>query len=751
MRTRNLLFIACAIVVAGCGSERPNSRNSDAAPSMRTAEPRYQLANQCFIARHQGTGGYLQTSPSGSVSLVMKPADATPFFMKPTRLGHYVFFDPQERFLSQTSAAEVPASQLENILKQLGQTVEGLGDFIDLNADVHPVADGVDQVGEQVTAQSLLVSGAVREGAGRSLAMQAKPDDSSEWRISGAAGALDVVNVVTEQGLLAESGASQFRFIPATGCTEFPEISVNAQGEPFKGRNPDGTVFGYAETHMHLGGHEMFGGRLGYGKPFHKFGVAHALGRCEENHGPTGELALVDVVVNPNQGPPQHDVVGWPTFKDWPSYGGQIHQQTYYMWLKRAWMGGLRLMVNHLVANEGLCLLWPLKGTDCNEMETIEVQRQLVLSLQDYIDAQAGGPGLGFFRIVTSSAEARRVIESGQMAVVLGTENEKIFDCGEFLDRPDCTEASIERDLNTWYERGIRAIFPIHLVDNAFGGTRLTDEPAMNALYSVANLVETGHPYATVPCDGPDNIQPNEAQVESRSIFDTILLMFTNPPPVQPVTGCQRNARGLTPLGDHFIHRLIDYGIWVETDHTGTLARNRIFDIAQARGVPVFSGHTGEVSAKTKDSDRILQTGGLISQLPDSTSTDFITFVNDLEALHLKLFGNTRELATGMGSDINGLHIQARPREDVATKPLKYPFKSYDGRVVFDKQVSGQRVYDLNVDGVAHYGLFPDYLADIQMQPDGEKALKYVFRSAEAYLQRWAKVERARKQPPLKN
>lgn len=239
MRSTNLLFLAFALVLTGCGSEGSNKGNSAPIPSLRTAEPRYQLANQCFIARHQGSGGFLQTDPSDAVTLVTQSDEATPFFMKPTRLGHYVFFDPQERFLSQTSAAEVPASQLENILKQLGQTVEGLGDFIDLNADVHPVSEGVDQVGEQITAQSLLVSGAVREGAGRSLAMQAKPDDSSEWRISGAAGALDVVNVVTEQGLLAESGASQFRFIPATGCTEFPEISVNARGEPFKGRNPD--------------------------------------------------------------------------------------------------------------------------------------------------------------------------------------------------------------------------------------------------------------------------------------------------------------------------------------------------------------------------------------------------------------------------------------------------------------------------------------------------------------------------------
>lgn len=330
------------------------------------------------------------------------------------------------------------------------------------------------------------------------------------------------------------------------------------------------------------------------------------------------------------------------------------------------------------------------------------------------------------------------------MAVVLGTENEKIFDCGEFLDRPDCSQESIERDLADWYDRGIRAIFPVHLVDNAFSGSRINEDPALNVLYSLANTVDTGHPYATVGCEGPDNLAPGEATLESRSIFDTVLLLFTNPPPAPPLTGCQRNARGLTPLGAFFVNRLIDYGVWIETDHIGVLGRNGILDIAMQRGAPVFSGHTGEVSAQVRDSDRILQSGGIISQLPDSTSTDAIAFINDLVALHTELFGNADSVASGLGSDINGLHIQARPREDVGEKPLVYPFTSFDGQVRFDRQVSGQRVYDMNTDGVAHYGLLPDYLADMQLQPGGERALQVIFRSAEAYLQRWQRVERLR-------
>ena len=748
--TLSVIFMFLLILLIGCGPQGGRTLESSAvtdnpyaAAMQAKAAPRYALANGCFAMQTLATGQYLQANDAGAVAaMVSDLASATPFLLRATTLGQYAFYDPQARFMTLAASAEDLASGAEELIAQLGYTVSGVGDFVDLEPTVHPAADGVDGVGEGITGGGFALGEALRAGP-RSLVMQSEPVDASEWTVDGDEAAFSINNTLTGDVLLAGDNHAGFKFVPHNGCAEFPEVQLNASGTPFKGSNTDGRVFGYAETHMHLGGTEMFGGRLGYGKPFHKFGIEHALGNCAVNHGPNGDLGLVDVAVNPDQGPPQHDTQGWPTYTDWPSYGGQIHHQTYYMWLKRAWMGGLRLMVNHLVANESLCQLWPIKGHDCNEMETMEIERQLTLGLQDYVDAQAGGPGKGFFRIVYSSRDARKAIEAGQMAVILGTENEKVFDCGEFLDVPDCSEVSIDADLADWFDRGIRAIFLIHLYDNAFGGARLDDDPAITALYSAGNTVDTGHPYASVACDEADAIQPGEAQPQSRSIFETVLLMVTNPNPLPPLTGCLRNARGITPLGDYFVNRLIDTGIMIETDHTGVLARNRMFDIAQARGVPVFSGHTGTIGPN-KDSDRILQTGGIISQLPDGPSNEAISFIQDLAALNLELFGNNEQLASGLGSDINGLHRQAPPRADVAEHPLKYPFKSYDGQVTFDQQVSGQRVYDMNVDGVAHYGLFPDYLADIQMQEGGEDTLKVLFRSAEAYLQRWAKVEAAR-------
>jgi microsomal dipeptidase-like Zn-dependent dipeptidase len=729
--------VAATALLGACGG---SSAPDGAAPGVRAGD-RYAMANGCFAVRELDSGRLLAVDGSA----VRLAETGTPLFMKPTALGRYLFYTPDQRFLALVSPTEALGDALGGVIGEAGATVGGIGDMLALVNPALPVADGLNDAGNAIGDGGAALDEAVT-GA-RTLGIAEAPSDGAEWTVDSVGGGFSIVSTLTGDALAIDGMPGRFDFVAQDGCTPYPEAQLNASGEPFKGRLADGTVFGYAETHMHLGGSEALGGRLGYGSPFHKFGIPHALGDCAVDHGPTGAFDALDAIVNPNSMFfPPHETQGWPTFRDWPSHGSQTHHQTYYVWLKRAWMGGLRFMMNHLVANEVICQIWPLKQHDCNEMDSIALQRQLVLDLQDYIDAQEGGPGKGFFRIVYDSAEARRVIEDGRMAVVLGTENEKIFDCGEFLDMPECTREHIDAELDRWYDLGLRAIFPIHLFDNALGGTRLTPDVALNVVYQGGNILETGHPFATIPCDEADATPPGAAPSQPpRGIIETVLLQATGLPPAPPITGCVENARGLTDLGDYFVNAMIDRGILIETDHSGTLSRKRILDIAAARDVPVLSGHTGFVS-DARDTRRILEVGGIISNLPDDPTPQTIDFILQLEAAYRALFGNTEGLATGLGSDINGIHVQAAPRDDAAENPLVYPFRSYDGRVVFERQITGERVFDLNTDGVAHYGLYPDYLADLQAQPGGETAMQYLFRSAEAYLQAWERAERARVQ-----
>lgn len=734
-----------ALLLAGCESSAPPLDRGEAVTTplpvpSGAPQDRYAMANGCYAIRSRTSGMHVRIE-GAAVRFDGEAGSATPFTFKATALGRYALYDPDGRWVDLGAPAQALAAPAAGLTQLAGQQLAGVGDVMALAAPLNALASGVNALGEAVTTGGSRLLAPVALGG--MVQMSAAPSDAAEWLVEeagrGAADGFRIRNAVSGQSLEGSETGASFDVVPRTGCRPYPEAELNASGTPFKGRNPDGSVFGYAETHMHLGGSEALGGRIGYGRPFHKFGIIKALENCAADHGPGGSLDLLDAVVNPTRNfLPPHETQGWPTFTAWPAHGSNTHHQTYYLWLKRAWMGGLRFMMNHLVANEVICQIWPIREHDCDEMESIALQRQLVLDLQDYIDAQEGGPGKGFFRIVYDPREARRVIEAGKMAVVLGTENEKIFGCGEFLDQPECTAGHIDAELDRWHALGLRAIFPIHLFDNALGGTRLTDEAALNVLYQGGNLLETGHPFSTIPCQDADATAPGEAPEQPpRGILEFVLAQATGlPPPLPPLTDCVENARGLTELGAYFINAMIDRGMLIETDHSGTLSRKRILDIAAQRGVGVLSGHTGLVS-EARDTRRIVELGGIVSNLPDEPAPVTVDFIRQLAAVHREVFGDTRDLATGLGSDINGIHEQAAPREDAATNPLRYPFRSYDGRVSFDRQRTGDRVFDINTDGVAHYGLYPDFIADMQRSPGGEEALVHLFRSAEAYLQIW--------------
>jgi hypothetical protein len=110
--------------------------------------------------------------------------------------------------------------------------------------------------------------------------------------------------------------------------------------------------------------------------------------------------------------------------------------------------------------------------------------------------------------------------------------------------------------------------------------------------------------------------------------------------------------------------------------------------------------------------------------------------------LHLRDYysqGGNQYFGVGYGADMNGFGAQGPPRGADVPDPVSYPFRSWDGKVKFDQQRSGERVYDINVDGVAHYGLYPDWIEDLRMQA-GKRIIRDMGRGAEAYLQMWERA-----------
>jgi hypothetical protein len=625
---------------------------------------RRDLANRCFALRAAGTGRYVVAAGDGYRVDQRRLRSAAVFFLKPSGLGTYLPFD----------------------------------------------------------ATGLLISARGSDGIGRDAA----PAPATEWRILRVARRRWAVRSTPSGRQLTRSstgalvmgppgshGAARlFTFVRARGCRTFPEAAVSATGRPSKGAARDGTVAGFADVHLHITAEQRAGGRVVYGEPFNRFGIAEALGHDADAHGSDGSLDVTGNLLRNCSPTGTHDTHGWPTFAGWPTFDTNTHQQTYYVWLKRAWMAGERLVVAQTVEDEPLCRLEALRARpSCDEAESIRLQIRELRGVQDYIDAQAGGPDRGWFRLVYDPGQARRAITRGQLAVVIGIESSDLFGCSERLDQPQCTRADVDRGLDEFHSLGVRSLFPVHWVDNAFGGAAI-EGGDKGTFIGAMELQQTGHPFRTGPCPEPG--QGEEGLTPG-------------------VREC--NTQGLTDLGEYLIHRMMARHMLIDVDHLSERARLRVLDIAEAERYPLVSSHTNTGGLWTaSDLNRLYALGGLASARPAQSK--------ELAAEILEHWGHrSGRFYSGvpLGTDTGGFSTLPAARPDAGQVPLRYPFRLYQCKVTFSRQRSGERTYDLNTDGVAHYGLYADLLADMQ-QRTGTRAFVPLFRSAEAYLRMWGRA-----------
>jgi microsomal dipeptidase-like Zn-dependent dipeptidase len=646
----------------------------------------YSFANGCYALRDANTGSFVTRDDLGYATTALTAASATPFRLQATALGSYLLYGPDAQM---------------------------------------PGAVGLDLVSPTAT-----------------------PGPAADWRVTDGGSTVRLTSVATGRdlgvGLLGRvvqvaSTAPRWSFAPAQGCATFPDVEVNVTGQPFKGPNAKSRVRGFLDDHLHVGAYEFLGGRFHCGRPWSPYGVTVALRDCPD-HYPDGSAAVAEnffVNGTPNG---THSPEGWSSFAGWPRHESLTHEGTYWKWIERAWRSGLRIMVNDLVENRALCEIYPLKKNDCNEMSSVFKQADDMHALQDYIDAQYGGPGKGFLRIVTSPAEARRVINEGKLAMVLGVEISEVLDCGQFDDIPHCTTDQIDAQLDRLQAIGVQSLFPIHKFDNALGGV-MFDSGATGVLVNAGNKYATGKWWTANHCDDPDHDnEPTNPTGEYADEFYSIFgPLVTQPflegqlPIYPPAPLC--NPKGLTSLGDYVIQSMMSRGMIIETDHMSVKARRATLDILEAAGYPgVISSHSWGDAGSQK---RIERLGGLVGPI----SNEAHRFADDWRFARANR--NTKFFfGTGFGSDINGLHAQPEPSSDAAQNPVKYPFRSFDGGSLIDRQHSGTRVYDINTDGVDHYGLYPDWIQDLRLVA-GDQIVDDMANGAEAYLQLWQRAKDA--------
>jgi len=717
------MLTATAMVVA-CGS----SGSSSGGP-VDVGEPpvsKYDLANGCYLLRADNQ--YIGRDGTAFVTTA-DAAGAEHFFMRAAGLGRYLFYTADETLLT---------------------------------------------------------------ASGSSISADTSPADGSDWTVDGGSGRFTATTLerslmVDETGTLVLGDTpAQLSFEPTTGCTPYPSMPVNVVGDTFTGPAAGEPVIGFAEVHAHMGmGSELSDGSgdvgpsaggVMYGQAINRFGAPEALKNCVLMHGPNGILSAENILLDAD--PLQtHDTQGWPSFIDWPKQDSFLHQQMYYRWVERAYMAGLRVMVVHGTTIEALCNLaratYGDKTAECVDMETGTQQVAFLYDIEQYIDAQEGGPGKGWFRIVKTPAEAREIIADGKLAVILGLEFSNIFHCRltynlDGSENSDCTREDIDREIDEAWDLGVRQVFPFHDVDSALGGAGI-----FSSVLNYVGFLDTRGFWKTYDCpdggEGDTYFYNAGAELETGAITQfgdpvTQLLMDLTQGqlPIYP-PGRQCNARTVTELGEYAIDKIMKKGFVLDIDHAELLSKQYMLDkgAALTPNYPMVSGHGGQGGISNAQAEQIIRQGGIIyPALPNGA--DFVEFLDQIKPIW-EASGTDRPLSVGYGADANGLRTLPRSR-GAGAEPIEYPFTLFSGDgwgpqfaaagirpVQVDAlSIPGGKTWIMDEEGMSNYGLVADIVEGIRIE-GGQDAVTALYNSAETYLRLWEQTlvasESARQQP----
>ena len=134
-------------------------------------------------------------------------------------------------------------------------------------------------------------------------------------------------------------------------------------------------------------------------------------------------------------------------------------------------------------------------------MEGAKLQRKRLYELQDYIDAQYGGPGKGFLRIVTDPFQAGRSWPTASWRSSWAWRPRRCSAAAASDQAPECNQAKIDRGLAEFRKLGVRSFFPVHKFDNPLGGTKM-DGGTTGLVVNPGNKIAFGRFWDARTCNG---------------------------------------------------------------------------------------------------------------------------------------------------------------------------------------------------------------------------------------------------------
>lgn len=259
--------------------------------------------------------------------------------------------------------------------------------------------------------------------------------------------------------------------------------------EPISPKEPglgDDVVWGFADLHAHPAIEKAFSGALIWGTAIDDAPINAAelprIAACPVETHLTAATGPLDRAVGEQIFPEVANIAGFahapvgtagerPTHA-WPNARDVVHQQMNVASIRRAYEGGLRLMFASTTDDQVIAALLtgpsfvdgfvPRKGLDALSAQAqFELIRDIVRRNQNWMG------------IATTPTEARCLIKSGRLALVLSLEMNGF---------------TSDDELTNLVGQGARHVFPIHLIDNANGGTAANSELFNAASAAVSQL-----------------------------------------------------------------------------------------------------------------------------------------------------------------------------------------------------------------------------------------------------------------------
>ena len=108
------------------------------------------------------------------------------------------------------------------------------------------------------------------------------------------------------------------------------------------------------------------------------------------------------------------------------------------------------------------------------------------------------------------------MINEGKLAVVMGIEVSKLFDCGVQDGQPECTADQVDARLKEVYDLGVRSMEIVNKFDNGFAGVA-GDTGTTGIVVNNGNRIETGRYWQMGPCADPHNHDREQPTAPARA------------------------------------------------------------------------------------------------------------------------------------------------------------------------------------------------------------------------------------------